>query len=102
MFGRKKKEHATPAEDTPELRLSAAEVKVDECQQRLKEHDSGIANWAAGHGLHFDGEGAVASWHPDRVQEFKQLNEARNKVWNEFQKALEEFARAKEETQVTA
>jgi hypothetical protein len=103
MFGsRKKKEHATPAEDTPELRLAAAGEKVAECEQRLKEHDSGIASWAAGHGLHFDDEGAVSSWHPDRVEEFKRLNEKRNEAWHQFQASLAGFARAKQETMAIA
>jgi hypothetical protein len=102
MFGRKRKEHATPAEDTPELRLAAAEAKVTECEKLLKEHDNGIADWAAGHGLRFDDSGAVASWHPDRVAEFTQLNEKRNEAWHQFQAALGEFARVKEEMGVVA
>lgn len=74
--------------------LKAAETRVSECNQRLLEKDNEIAQWACTHRLHFDGQGAVASWPPERIAEFKVLN--RNQLWNEFQAALKQYAELKE------
>lgn len=76
--------------------LKAATAKVEECNQQLVAADNEIASWARRHDLHFDDAGAVASWPPERIQEFKVLNFNRNELWNEFQAALGAFAQLKE------
>lgn len=79
--------------------LKAAETKVEQCNQRLIAADKEIASWAMKHDLHFDGEGAIASWPPQQIEEFKVLNFRRNEVWNEFQSSLAAYAELKERAQ---